>query len=172
MSAATIFKHFLIALCHTLDAVGADRRSWRKTSLWLYTYLPLLWGSKPRKSLVCYGGNVEAKKWQTNCPRGMPHAQFFPVRAAPQSLWQAADPIILRNGQRVRLSLLWGSEGLTNHVFERDNQQIFNRSAVHIWGQRPSHMLIWHPFFRVSLKDQAVAQNINKRQLKQILCLQ
>jgi hypothetical protein len=132
-------------------------------------YLPLLWGSKPRKSLICYGcygGEKFAKllslrqaayliflflrSGQLPTPCGKPQTQFFsspgsfplpvasrrpnfsPVQAASHSVWQAADPIFLRSGQRVRLNLLRGSERLTHHSFKRDNQKIFIRSAVHV----------------------------------------
>jgi hypothetical protein len=40
-------------------------------------YLPLLWGSKPWKTLVYYGGKAESKKWRAFCPRDNPLYQIF-----------------------------------------------------------------------------------------------
>jgi hypothetical protein len=49
-------------------------------------FLSLLLGSKPRKTLVNYGGMAEAKNWRPYCPRGKP------------------NKIFRRHGHRIRLS--------------------------------------------------------------------
>jgi hypothetical protein len=87
----------------------ADRISPHKTGF-VSIYLPLLWRSKPMKSLVCYGCKAEAKNWWTYYLRG---PGSFPVTVA--SCRSNISPV--RAGQRVWLILLQGSEELTHHSF-------------------------------------------------------
>jgi hypothetical protein len=88
-------------------------------------------GSRPRKSLFCYGGKAEAINWRTNCPRGKPYTQFF---SGPVSF---SVPVACRrpNFSPVRAE---GEAKFTSRMRKIDASQsgtirkYFSRSADHV----------------------------------------
>jgi hypothetical protein len=86
-----------LTICHTLETKLADRISLHKTGLWVSTCLSCGWASRGTPLFDTVARRMR-KLVGLTLPVASRKPNFSPVRAAFQSLWQAAGPIFLRSG--------------------------------------------------------------------------